>query len=368
MEDESTTRRRTSGSPAAQRRGVQPQTPAKSAKQAPAALFVEPKVPPERQPPDEPPERPAPPARPSDTADRPPAKARTPRPAQPTEPAPPTEAQPAKAQPAKAQAAKVQAAKVQAAKVPAARKPPAKAATPAKATDPQTKAIPKKATQKKTTQKQAAPTKKTVATSAVAVEKITRVPTPLWERIKANPRYAPELLACAAVDLLGGQVDGYARWLAATYPHATPDSIARYAAQRYAKRAGYAVLVATLTRPLGGLAEAATLTWAHARLVLLIAAAYGHDPADPKRVPELLVLLGIHPDLPTARAALDAAANPTAHAPHGWAGLARGLAAPVSGRRLPARFFPGAGVLLGAIVNSARTEAVARRAVTQYRN
>jgi hypothetical protein len=361
MEDESTTRRRTSGRPAAQRRDVQPQTPAKSAKQAPAALFVEPKIPPGRQPPDELPEQAAPISQPSETASRPPAKARTPRPAKPTEPAPPAKAQPTKTQPTKTQPTKTQPTKV-----PTTRKPPTKAATPAKAAKP---AEPqKKTTQKKTTQKKAAATKKAVATSAVAVEKITRVPTPLWERIKANPRYAPELLASAAVDLLGGQVDGYARWLAATYPHATPDSIARYAAQRYAKGAGYATLVATLTKPLGGLAEAATLSWAHARLVLLIAAAYGHDPADPQRVPELLVLLGIHPDLSTARAALDAAANPTAHAPHGWAGLARGLAAPVSGRRLPARLFPGAGVLLGAIVNSARTEAVARRAVAQYRN
>jgi hypothetical protein len=193
------------------------------------------------------------------------------------------------------------------------------------------------------------------------------VPTPLWEKIKASPRYAPELLASAAVDTLGGQVEEYARWLAGTYPHATPDAIARYAAQRYAKGAGYASLAAALSPPWGTLAQGAALIWAHARLVLLIAAAYGHSPTAPERVPELLVLLGVHDDVPTAQAALRAAGtHPAAGPVSGWSGLARTLAGPLSGLGLRSRLLPGAGLLLGAVYSGSATERLARRAIGHY--
>ncbi len=280
-------------------------------------------------------------------------------------------AAPANATPAKATPNKTARAKAVPAKAAPAKATPGKAkAAPAKAAPAKTipakaapaNAAPAEAAASEAVAKKAAPTKnatpKKIATVPVPDEP-AKVPTPVWERIKANPRYAPELLATAAVDTLGTQAGGYARWLAATYPHATPDSIARYVSQRYATRAGYAALAGTL---LGGLAEAAALVWAHARLVLLIAAAYGHDPADPRRVPELLVLLRVHPDLESANTALEGAG--AGHTVSGWL---RVVAVPLGGRRLPSRLLPGAGLLLGAITNSATTEGVARRAVAHYR-
>jgi hypothetical protein len=214
------------------------------------------------------------------------------------------------------------------------------------------------------------------ATAPTTTTAVAPVPPPLWERLRANPRYAPELLAMAAVQLLGGQVDEHARWLTATYPHATADSIARYAARRYARQAGYVALAGALARPGGPVAGLAAYIWVRARLVLLTAAAYGHDPRDPERAPELLVLLGVHPDLPAARAALDVAQMARQSAPagaaRGWFGLAKALAAPLgrvamrcgrSGSFSP----PGVRPLAAAVADGSAAAALARRAVAMYR-
>jgi hypothetical protein len=208
----------------------------------------------------------------------------------------------------------------------------------------------------------------------IAEPHVAAVPAPLWERLKNTPQYAPELLAIAAVETLGAQVDGYVRWLVGTYPNATADSIARYAIQRCARHAGYLALAGAVTRPWGALAEAAALTWAQARLVLVVAAAYGQSPTDPQRVPELLVLVRAHPDIPTAQAALDAARvaerggeQPAPARGTGWWRLGGRLSLPLRGRRLPSRFFPGAGLLVGVVVNQASTEGLARRATARYR-
>lgn len=212
------------------------------------------------------------------------------------------------------------------------------------------------------------------ATALTTTTVVAPAPAPLWERLRANPRYAPELLAVAAVQMLGGQVDEHARWLVATYPHATADSIARYAARRYARQAGYVSLAGTLARPWGTLAGLAGYIWVRARLVLLTAAAYGHDPRDPERVPELLVLLGVHPDLPAARTALadvqTGRRSASAGAVPSWLGLAKALATPLSRARRgrPSAFsLPGVRPLAGVIVDVSATEALARRAVTMYR-
>lgn len=213
-------------------------------------------------------------------------------------------------------------------------------------------------------------------TVTVAAPATTPVPAPLWERLRANPRYAPELLAVAAVQVVGAQADEYVRWLTATYPYATGDSIARYVAGRYTRQAGFASLAGTLARPWGALAGLAAYTWVRTRLVLLTAAAYGHDPRDPERVPELLVLLGVHPDLPAARAALVAAQtgrrSAQASGAGGWLGLAKALATPL-GRvavrrgRPGALSLPGARPLAGVLVDGSAADALARRAAALYR-
>ena len=164
-------------------------------------------------------------------------------------------------------------------------------------------------------------------------------PAGFWDRVRAEPWNAPELLAREAVDRYGDEADRYVRWVRATYPAASDERIAQAAARRFGAQARRGVLAGVLASQVG---ELAALTWLQARMVLQIAAAYGHDPRDPQRATELLSLLGVArgPVIGGVRAA---------------------------GRRLATRLVPGAGVLFSVLANEASTEAVARRAITLYR-
>ena len=62
------------------------------------------------------------------------------------------------------------------------------------------------------------------------------------------------------------------------------------------QRARYATGATLLGGPLGALAGVSTLTVAQARLVIDVAAIIGHDPVDPARAVDVLVLLGVYPD------------------------------------------------------------------------
>jgi uncharacterized protein (DUF697 family) len=195
----------------------------------------------------------------------------------------------------------------------------------------------------------------------------------LWPALKANPGYAPELLALAAVAQLAPQVREHLRWLRDTYPSADPDALARLAAGRWARQARVQGAVAGIVGPLAVLAETGALLWIQARLVLDIAAIYGRDPADPERAAELLALQRVHQDPGSARAALAAARE----ADHGEPDPAR-IAAPLArvagaalGRmalaRRAARIVPGAGAALTAVLNGRDTERLAARAIKFYR-
>jgi uncharacterized protein (DUF697 family) len=125
----------------------------------------------------------------------------------------------------------------------------------------------------------------------------------------------------------------------ATYPGATDDRIAHAAARRFGAQARRGVLAGIVGREAG---EATALAWLQARMVLHIAAAYRHDPRAPQRAEELVTLMA-PPRVPVQAAAA------------------------ALGRRLATRLVPGAGLLLGALVNDAATEALARRAISLYR-
>jgi hypothetical protein len=218
---------------------------------------------------------------------------------------------------------------------------------------------------------------------------------PLWPTIKRNPGYATELLALAGVEQLGPQARTHVAWLRDTYPTATTAGLARIAASRSVRLARTQGAVAGLLGPLAVLAETAALLWIQARLVLDIAAAYGRDPADSDRAAELLVLLRVHPDLDSARAALEAARQAVDNrqaAGNGGAADGAGngtdgggdgnrsaqVTIPVvrvAGRALvrmatarrAARIVPGAGAVLTAILDGRGTEQLAARATKFYR-
>ena len=74
-----------------------------------------------------------------------------------------------------------------------------------------------------------------------------------------------------------------------------------------------------------------------AELILHIAAAYGRDPCDPERVPELVALIE----------------------PGGTGALLAG--------RVAGRLLPGAGLLVGLLAAGGAMDRVARRAIAHYR-
>jgi hypothetical protein len=138
----------------------------------------------------------------------------------------------------------------------------------------------------------------------------------------------PEWLAFIAVDRFGDRADRYVRWLRDTYPTASPDGLARAAVARFAPRAWYTVLAG----PVG----IAALLSTEAEVVLHVAAAYGHDPRDPARVPELVELIGPKD-----------------------AGAALGRAA--------GRLLPGAGLVTALLAGRGAIDRVAHRAIAYYR-
>jgi uncharacterized protein (DUF697 family) len=337
--------------------------PRKATTKPPAAIFMEPAIPAPRESEPEPNARhpvprdatPGPvvpgngtPGRtaPARTA---PAKA---APAKPAEPAEEPLAGPVdQAEPAKSAAPQATAPAVQATD-PAKRAPAAKT-TPAKTTA--AKTTPAKSAAKSTPAKTAAgaAAKRTAAAKTTATKAAPRVeasmaepapiavrPDTLWDRLRADPGQARELLARAAVERYGPEADRYTRWIRGTYPGAAADDrVAQAAARRFTAQARRGVLAGIVAREAG---EATALAWLQARMVLHIAAAYRHDPTAAERAGELLALM-TPPRVPAR------------------------VAAAAVGRRIATRLVPGAGLLLGAFVNDAATEALARRAMSLYR-
>jgi len=223
---------------------------------------------------------------------------------------------------------------------------PAKATAPAKATTPPAKATASKKASPTKSAAKTAPAKKATASKA-ASKTLSRNPTrpvtaevslpervtapqiaaaePWWARLPTSPAEVPGWLAQVAVERLGDSADRYVRWLRDTYPHATPDGLARAAIERFKGRPWYIALA--------GPAGLGALVSTQAELVLHIAAAYGHDPRDAQRVPELVALI----------------------AP-------RDLAASAVGRLIPC-----AGLVLGLVADRAALDDAARRAIARYR-
>ncbi|KKK05803.1 hypothetical protein [Micromonospora sp. HK10] len=196
-------------------------------------------------------------------------------------------------------------------------------------------------------------------------------------RVLDHPGFAPELLALAAVDALGPRAADWVRRTRETYPAADADGLARLATRRFVRLAGAGGALAAAAGLLAPAVELTAVLWTQANLVLHLAAVHGHDPADPDRVPELLVLTQVHPDVGTARSALAAvrSVGPSADGPGPRAAeaawrLATPLAAQAGGwlgLRLASRLLPGAAVLTAAAGDAAATQRLAARAIARYR-
>ena len=209
----------------------------------------------------------------------------------------------------------------------------------------------------------------------------TGPPGTLWERMRADPQYAPEHLALEAVRRLGPEARDWAGSTRESRPELTDDALAQLAVRRFTNLARLSGAVSGATGLPGAVVDVGVLAWTQSRMVLHIAAAYGADPTASDRATDLLVLQRVHKVTESARLALGVAAGRerasrlfelTAGKP--LTGVMMRLSvklAQMAGVRAAKRTFakviPGAAVILGTWVNSAATKDLAGRATALYR-
>jgi uncharacterized protein (DUF697 family) len=205
-------------------------------------------------------------------------------------------------------------------------------------------------------------------------------PGRLWDRMKADPQYAPEHLALEAIRRLGPQAQAWVQRTRARQPDLGPEALARLAVRRFTAHARLSGAVSGAAGLPGAVVDVGVLAWTQARMVLHVAAAYGVDPTHPDRAVDLLVLQRVHRIAETARLGLGVAAGrerasalfASADRPIGRSvfrltvKLAQ-MAGARAIRRTVAKIIPGAGVVLGTWANSAATTELARRATDRYR-
>jgi uncharacterized protein (DUF697 family) len=206
-------------------------------------------------------------------------------------------------------------------------------------------------------------------------------PQGLWQKMRADPEYAPEHLALAAVQQLGPAARGWVDRTRARYPGIPADTVAQIAARRFTTFARLSGAAAGATGLPGAVIDVGVLAWTQARMVLHIAAAYGVDPTGPERATELLVLQKVHTYAETARTALAVARGHEqagalfgkgASRPMGQMLVLLGLklaqmAGVKAAKKMFAKMVPFAGVFLGTWANASATKDLARRTVALYR-
>ncbi|MDG4788408.1 EcsC family protein [Micromonospora sp. WMMD1102] len=205
-------------------------------------------------------------------------------------------------------------------------------------------------------------------------------PSGLWERMKADPQYAPEHLALEAVRRIGPQARAWAERNRARYPQMTPEATADAAIRKFVNHARVSGAISGAAGLPGAVLDMGVLAWTQARMVLYVAAAYGNDPEHADRATDLLVLQRVHKIAETARLALGVAAGRER-----VDALRRGsqtllaqvmlrlglklaqMAGVRAAKRLVAKAVPGAAVVFGSWANSSATRSLATRAQELYR-
>lgn len=148
-------------------------------------------------------------------------------------------------------------------------------------------------------------------------DEVRHLPEGLWQTMRSDPTSAPQHLALAATDRWGHQARDYADGVRREHPDATNAELAEMVKDRHAMLArmeGAAAGVPGSVAPLAGSAAAllpdlGALAWIQSRMVVHIAAVYGHDTTDRETAAELLVLQGIYSTTKVARVALEEASK-----------------------------------------------------------
>ncbi|MER7442087.1 EcsC family protein [Micromonospora avicenniae] len=206
-------------------------------------------------------------------------------------------------------------------------------------------------------------------------------PATLWDRMRADPQYAPEHLALEAVRRLGPEAAQWAARAREEQPGVTTDALAEQAVRRFVNRARLSGAVSGAAGLPGAVIDIGVLAWTQARMVLHVAAAYGVDPLHTDRATDLLVLQRVHKVAESARLALGVAAGrERAGALFGMGGqgqlgkamlrlgvrLAQ-MAGIRAAKRVFAKLVPGAAIILGTWANSSATKDLAERSRALYR-
>lgn len=131
------------------------------------------------------------------------------------------------------------------------------------------------------------------------------VPPGLLRRALADPVHAPELLALRAVSQLADRAQSDVRLLRERNPHATDRQLAVYFKLKYSRAARWEGAGTGMAGLAGLPADLVLLAWVQNKLVLSIAAVYGHDMSDhTDRAADLLMIQGVHNSRDAARRAL----------------------------------------------------------------
>ncbi|WP_442932397.1 EcsC family protein [Micromonospora sp. NBC_01699] len=217
------------------------------------------------------------------------------------------------------------------------------------------------------------------ADPADAGEATAAPPVGLWERMREDPQYAPEHLALEAVRRLGPEARAWVEATRTAHPGLDRDGVAQLAKKRFVARARLSGAVSGAAGLPGAVLDIGVLAWTQARMVLHIAAAYGHDPEHPDRATDLLVLQKVHKAAETARLALGVAAGreragalfgrgntPLRQAVLRLSVRLAKMAGIRAAKRVFAKVIPGAAIILGTWANSSATTDLAERTVELY--
>ncbi|MBB5873385.1 uncharacterized protein (DUF697 family) [Allocatelliglobosispora scoriae] len=210
-------------------------------------------------------------------------------------------------------------------------------------------------------------------------------PPGLWDRMRADPQYAPEQLALEAVERIGPEAQAWAVKMRERRPDAHPAAFASEVIVRFTRHARLSGAISGVAGLPGAVLDMGVLVWTQCRMVLYIAAVYGIDPTHPDRATDLLVLQRVHKATEAARLALGVAtgrerlgdavgtfsrsATGKASKSRAFGALAMKLAQMAGMRavkRVLAKVLPFASVIFGSWANSSATKELARRTTAYY--
>jgi hypothetical protein len=204
-------------------------------------------------------------------------------------------------------------------------------------------------------------------------EPAEKPPSGLFERLRADPLRAPELIALAASERHAPAAAQWADKRRRVYG-TDPAGLGQMAKRRHAQLARFEGAATGVGGFVTLIPDLVALAWIQSRLVFFIAAAYGFDPHDPMRPAELLVLTGLYPDPQSARAGLDGVGATMAEA-YAGSRLSRDealakrrlkMVGKRTGKRIAGRLIPFFAVAFNAVGNERDTRALADRAIRFY--